>query len=490
MINKYKPNRVAPVVALLSTVACLPLLASTSAHAAPVWMEQFGSQGRNAPTSTATDSHDNIVVAGFVTNADGTGSVDTVKYDSAGHQLWSNTEAIDVNFISANIAVDANDNVTLLTQSYHFDDDGDYFGTTSLVHYSSAGKLYSNIDISNNTFYGVSLLNKIFASPNGDTTIVGNILANGEDDDNGSDIVAERFDSKGSVVYAKSYQPVAFGDNSPADAAIDPQGNLIVAGTGTSADPSSGFDQVTVLKYSPTGDLLATSIYQDAINTNSGTSANALILDPAGNAYVAAEQFYEGSNGGTVINGLLLRVKSGGGFMWARHYSVNGSQPVASLYAVTLDHSGNVVVAGSEQPNYFDDTNAQITLLKYSPTGHRLYTMHPAQLTKVGPDALFASSRTDDVYLVGASAMLNTTTYEEDSYTSVVSKIDPSGNAQVIEDYTGSPEDPNQFRLDQATFDPLLDTVYTVNDVDFNPGEAYDNRTATNWVTLKYRLGG
>ncbi len=176
--------------------------------------------------------------------------------------------------------------------------------------------------------------------------------------------------------------------------------------------------------------------------------------------------------------------------MWARHYSVNGSQPVASLYAVTLDHSGNVVVAGSEQPNYFDDTDAQITLLKYSPTGHRLYTMHPAQLTKVGPDVLFASSRTDDVYLVGASAVLNTMTYEEDNYTSVVSKIDPSGNAQVIEEYTGSPEDPNQFRLDGATFDPLLDAVYTVNDVDSNPGEGYNNRTATDWVTLKYRLGG
>ncbi len=254
MIHKHSSKRATPIAAaLLVILACLPLLAATPAHAAPVWMERFGSsQGGNSPFSAAVDSHGNIVVAGFIANSDETFSVSTVKYDSAGHQLWSTTEPLDRYVTVADVAVDSNDNVTVVAQSYHYDENDDFFPTTLLLHYSSAGKLYSNIDIDEQTFYGASLLPKIFASPNGDTTIVGSFqLDGGDDEDAGYVLFAERLDSKGNVLWDDEYDPGGeYGDNTPADAAIDPQGNLIVAGTGTSADPSSGFDQATVLKYS------------------------------------------------------------------------------------------------------------------------------------------------------------------------------------------------------------------------------------------------
>ena len=176
--------------------------------------------------------------------------------------------------------------------------------------------------------------------------------------------------------------------------------------------------------------------------------------------------------------------------MWARHYSVAGSDPFANLTTVALDHSGDVAVAGSETGNLFNYLAPQSTLLKYSPSGHRIYTVHPAQLIGDDATALFASSRTDDVYLVGATAV-HDYSGSGDIYKSDISKIDPSGNAQVVDEYTGSPDAPNQFFFDGATFDPLLDTVYTINSVDFTPGtNYYDSSADDDWATLKYRLGG
>ena len=193
-------------------------------------------------------------------NSDGNGSVATVKYDSAGHQLWSSTIELDRTVNETYVTVDSNDNVTVVGHGYHYDENDDYFSTTLLLHYSSAGKLYSNIDIDNKLFYGASLIPKIFASPNGDTTFVGSFETDNGESFTGSALFAERLDSKGNVLWADQYKPDSdFGDNYPADAALDAQENLIVAGTEQGADPSDANGQVVVLKYSPTGDC---TLYQ------------------------------------------------------------------------------------------------------------------------------------------------------------------------------------------------------------------------------------
>ncbi len=481
MIHNYFSRRAAPLAALLTTLACLPLLAATSAHAAPVWMERFGNTGagQDTPTSTATDTHDNILVTGTLVNSDGSESVATVKYDSAGNQLWVQTVSAQQGYV----AVDGNDNVTVLTQSNQVDpNSGDEVVTTLLFHYNSAGKLTSSADLSYafDAYRGPE--QKIFASPNGDTTVFGTD-ADGDGGDDGTSVFVARFTSTGSFVYYKQYEgSFSEGDNFPDEAALDPHGNLILTGHEDDNDGDNDKINLFVNKYSPTGSLLYNTVYQDALEPDGASYPTALILDPAGTAYIAGQLSDESST-----EMLFLRVKPDGGIKWARHYSVEAvgdDYPYAHPDAITLDHSGNVVIAGEDSLN-----GGETALLKYNTSGHRLYLTHPSQLHTNGIKSLFASSRTDDVYVVDKSGAYLSNGDVVNNIT--VAKIDPSGNAQNEDVYTGSTEDPGNFLFEGATFDPLLDTVYTITSTDFTPGTSTSDKSADlDWVTAKFRLGG
>ena len=485
MICKHFSKCTVPLSAvLLTTLACLTLIAATPAHAAPVWTERFGgSQGMlDYPNSAVVDSHDNILVAGSVVDIAGTESAAVVKYDSAGHQLWTQSVPLDTNNVGESVAVDTSDNVTVVAQGSHYDDDGDIRPTAYLLRYSSAGKLYSQTDISIITYR--NRITNVFASPNGDTTLVGTNYS--EDDEFGSQWNIERFDSNGTLLWSDSYSGNSYnGDNVTKDAAIDSQGNLIVAGSETDFDGSTFPISLVLRKYSPTGNVLYTSIYKDAIEPGDDSTPTAMVLDQGGNAYVAGQltDYYS-------YETLLLRVKPDGGFMWARHYSVSGSNSIAFPTDLALDHSGDVVVAGEEGGNFFAHVAYKPVLLKYNPSGHRLYTTHPAALRAGGVDRLFAGSKTNDLYAVGIARSYDPSTGQDSASTQIITKIDPSGNAQDQENYTGSTEAPGEFQFEGATFDPLLDAVYTINVVDFTPGTNLNSTTDTDWVTAKYRLGG
>ncbi len=482
---KYTLKHVAPgTAAILTTIICLPLLAATPLHAAPVWIERFGgSQGMlDYPNSAVVDSHDNILVAGSVVDTAGTESAAVVKYDSAGHQLWTQSVPLDTNNVGERVAVDTSDNVTVVAQGSHYDDDGDIRPTAYLLRYSSAGKLYSQTDISIITYR--NRITNVFASPNGDTTLVGTNYS--EDDEFGSQWNIERFDSNGALLWSDVYGGTSYnGDNVTRDAAIDSQGNLIVAGSETDSATSGDTISLVLRKYSPTGNVLYTNIYKDAIDPGDDSTPIAMVLDQGGNAYVAGQLTDYFS-----YETLLLRVKPDGGLMWARHYSVSGSNSIAFPTDLALDHSGDVVVAGEEGGNFFAHIAYMPVLLKYNPSGHRLYTTHPAELREGGVDNLFASSRTDDLYAVGIASSYDPSTEQDSSYTQMVTKIDPSGNAQNQENYTGSSEEPGEFQYNGAAFDPLLDAVYTINAVDFTPGTNFNTTTDLDWATVKFRLGG
>ena len=485
MTNRIIFNRSALLsAAFLTIVSGAAACARLPARAQGVWAEQYGGSAmkRDTPLNAAVDDHSNIIVAGSIQLSSGAYALSTVKYDSAGHQLWSQTVPLDTNNVEEHVAVDAGDNVTVIAQASHYDDDGDLRPTALLLRYSSAGKLYSSTDISFLTFR--DRITNVFASPNGDTSLVGTFYS--EDGESGSTWIVQRFDPKGALLWSDSYTGTRQnGDNVATDSAIDAQGNLIVAGSETDRGTSGDTTNLVLRKYSPTGSVLYTSIYEDAINPDDASSPSAMILDPGGSAYVVGQLTDYNS-----YTTLLLRVKPDGGLKWARHYSVSGDGYNAFPTAVALDHSGDVVIAGNDNGDFFNPKPYVPFLLKYNPSGHRLYTMHPAGLKAGGVVRLFASSRTNDLYAVGIANSYDPSTGQNSSYTQMVTKIDPSGNAQNQDSYTGSTEEPGEFQFDGATFDPLLDAVYTINSVDFTPGTNFNTTTDTDWVTVKFRLGG
>ena len=329
MIRRTHFRRVAATAAaVLSLFAATTVFLTNPAHAQSVWQEPFGGgpQG-DAARNAVVDSHDNILVVGQTSDSSGTELLKTIKYDSAGHQLWTQNAQVyktynfDEGLYSQLVATDSSDNVYVYgLHSYEL------YGT--LTKYSSSGKLYSSvtIDLPRDADDAEFLL----PSSNGDVTIVGSgSYYNDDDGVNYTYWSIGRFDAKGNRIWGDDFYGDSFdSDTQPLAAAMDAQGNLIAAGVET----INNVEHMIVRKYDPAGNVIYSDLYQDAIQMNSFSSGNALAVDSAGYAYVAGSVFEEiNDNPYNATSQLLLaRIAPDGGLRWARHYSLGGSKPFAS----------------------------------------------------------------------------------------------------------------------------------------------------------------
>ena len=478
MIRRNHSRRMATTALIgLSLFTASAVLSFSVAHADPVWQEQFGGSNQidrvAYPESSVVDSHDNVVVAGAITDDSATGRFATVKYDSAGHLLWSQTvNPANGQYYSAPnvfVALDSSDNVSTL--SIYAGDQ-----TATLARYSSSGAMYTQatLEISPAALVTVQ---KIFAESNGDVIVVATGSEDNPDGEQQSYGVIERFDSHGNRLWRNTI----FGgnedtENTAQNAERDAQGNMIVVGDETTDDGTFLY----VGKYDPAGNVLYSNVYQDAIDPNAHVVGTSLAIDAAGDAYVGGSLTTSGET-----QALLLRVRPNGSFMWARHYSLGGSNPYATIQQVVLDHSGNIVAGGysndDKQQIYTNYTTARRLLLKYSPTGHRLWLQHGTAYGEEALVGLFTSARTDDLYAVD-SLVGNADSGYQNHNAVITSKLDPSGNVENEEIYVN--QDPFIIANYSVTaaFDPLLDAVYTsVEDYPEDEGA---------WLTSKYRLGG
>ncbi len=486
--RNHSRRAAATATAVLSVFAATTVFLTSSAHAQSVWQEPFGSpQTGDTPSHAVVDSHDNILVVGQTEDSSGNQLLKTIKYDSAGHQLWTQTASVYKSYNFAEslsnelVATDSSNNVYVYGHL-----DYELYGT--LTKYSSSGKLYSSVtialprDADNASF--------LLPSLNGDVTIGGSGFYYNDDD--GVNYVywsIERFDATGKQIWGDSfYGDEMDSDTKPEAATMDAQGNLIATGDET----TGGTTYLIVRKYDPTGNVLYSDLYQDAIQPNSFSNGAALAVDAAGDAYVAGSVYNEIDDNPYNENSELLvtRIAPDGGLRWARHYSLGGSQPFAAAQQVTLDHSGNILVGGSATGNAERGYSSKRLLLKYAPDGHRLWVRHGDQVGENGVTALYASHRTDDFYVVDSYTQLNPATGYYTNRFVAADKFAPGGNLDHEEDYTGSPNNPDQAVVVSAAFDPLLDALYTLDAADVRPGNNYGDGGEIDWFTIKYRLGG
>jgi hypothetical protein len=162
--------------------------------------------------------------------------------------------------------------------------------------------------------------------------------------------------------------------------AADSEGNVFVAGRFAQVvdfDPGPGVvslacmgDQdVFVAKYTPTGGLLwARRLGSFFTETSIGVA-----VDPWGNAYVTgwfsgtvdfdpSPGVYELTSAGSSSNDFyLLKLDSGGGFVWARRVGANGND---YTFGIAVDGGGNVLTTGIFTDEVdFDPGTAPLTAL-------------------------------------------------------------------------------------------------------------------------------
>ncbi len=364
--------------------------------------------------AVVTDEAGNIYITGSGVGPMGTEDLVTLKYNSAGEQLWKtyfnynhfNVECYP-NFVQADetahgIGLDAAGNVYVLgTTSYgyfcpvnhsysidnfsvvKYDPDGNQFWAYSLgseytrPHMSAmavdqAGNVYlagfqqdqifATYKIPANGSYGWSVL---YYPPSGSSgrandialDVLGNVYVTGRSFGGGTgyDFTTIRYDPEGNEVWVARYDgPDSLNDEASA-IFLNNLGEVFVTGSSEGTGTSSDFATV---KYDPDGNEVWMARYNGP--ADSTDEAVSVVATGLGNVFVTgtSEGLGSGSDLVTVKYGLF------GGEQWVARYDgpISGADSAA---AVTVSTSGDVVVTGKSEGT---DSDTDYITICYRPS--------------------------------------------------------------------------------------------------------------------------
>lgn len=277
------------------------------------WVKRFTSPGNfhDFPHDITLDQNGNVYVAGYSAVTWQNFNITLIKYNNNGDSLWVRSQPIDTSAT-------------------------DY--TPAFVELDNSGNIYL-AGIKKNQSYGTDItLTKYNSSGVQQWTKVWNSPANKNDE------LAGGF----------------YGDHG---LAVDNDGNIFL--TGTAEDKSVLFSEdIVTLKYSTTGNLLWTDIYDGGFNdVDAGYS---LALDDSGNVYVCGSTCI--SNSFICDDYVVFKLNKNGAREWIKTF--NGTADWYDLaHNVLVDADRNVFVTGvSSNEQVILGGDADIITIKYTQT--------------------------------------------------------------------------------------------------------------------------
>ena len=283
-----------------------------------LWEARYlGPANRSYASDVAIDSIGNVYMTGY---SDGVGHVfdyATVKYDSAGNELWvaryddSNNGAD----YAQTIAIDEAGNTYVTGYANAWYPNTPHYAT---VKYDPAGSQLWVVTTSDIAYWGGN-------PPCLAIDTSSNVYLSGG---TGACVATIKYDSAGNERWIIRESRIK---NSPR-LAIDAGGNILVTGYGVSGylwtfKYDSGGNELWEASYTP----LRTNIPED------------MVVDAGGNVYIATIGYPLGG----AYYGVIIKYNSGGNLIWDTKYSGNNDE-FGWPYALTIDALGNVYVTGEQ----------------------------------------------------------------------------------------------------------------------------------------------
>jgi hypothetical protein len=318
---------------------------------AELWVARYNGPGNHWDRANALAIDDNsyIYVTGFGEGAGTDNDYATVKYDSAGNELWVARYNGPGNYHDAasDVVLDAMGNVYVTGNSSGLVTHADF----ATVKYDTAGN-----ELWVARYNGPAGFNDEAAAIVVDDLCNVYVTGFSADPDTMDDIVTVKYDSAGNELWAARYNGPLGGYDRAYSLVLDSRCNVYVAGygygIGTSAD-------ITTIKYDSSGVEKWVARYNGP--GNGSDVAFDIALDSAGNIYVAGF-----SNGiGTFGDYTVVRYDSAGTEQWVARYNGPGNHWDV-VDEIVLDNTGNVYVTGYSVSS---GINFDYATLKYSPTG-------------------------------------------------------------------------------------------------------------------------
>lgn len=344
-----------------------------SAQVTTEWIARYNglSNGYDSPSAIAVDAVGNVYVTGSITAAGGATDYATIKYDPDGNELWA-------------------------------------------VMYNGPGDFND---------YSLALA----VDQEGNAYVTGESTGS----DGFCDIATIKYDTDGNALWMARYNGPASGWDYASAIAVDPSGNIYVAGYQTRADGTSDSDWVTV-KYDKDGRQLWVATYDGP--AGGSDRAVAIALDAAGHVYVTGAS--TGSDG--TSDYATIKYDTEGNELWTARYGFSNWQDFPAALAV--DTLGNVYVTGNSQapfnPQNLNSINSDYSTVKYDVNGNLLWVARyngPGSSFQSSIDAAIdiAVDADGHVYVTGRSERTGPTM----DYTTI--KYDVSGNELWVARYSG-----------------------------------------------------
>jgi uncharacterized protein (TIGR03437 family) len=193
----------------------------------------------------------------------------------------------------------------------------------------------------------------------------------------GSDAFIAKFSADGTLLWSTYFGGSAYDYAS--GVAVDPAGNVLVAGTTQSADlpvlhafqnSLRGNANAFLLKLNSAGQML----YSTYLGGSGYIQANAVAVDAVGSAYVTGSTSsadFPGQSPGTVGATFVAKLDAAGAFVYSFIYS----RPIQGPRGIAVDASGSAYVVGQPYGTAAPDPNLRLAFVfKLSPDGsHLLY---------------------------------------------------------------------------------------------------------------------
>ncbi len=273
-----------------------------------------------------------------------------------------------------------------------------------------------------------------------------------------------KFDPQGVLLWEAHYYAPLTGHIEASALAVDAQGNVYVTG---SCEGASWRNEITTIKYDPNGNELWAARYH-GLREGADNKGYALVLDDAGNAYVAGYSVDDASGGWDYRN-TTIKYDPNGNEIWVSHYDAPSSSPKVDIAkAVALDGAGNVIVAGYVDLGPYED----LTTVKYDPDGNELWAVLYA-----GPE-----DRDDRPKDLAADASGNVYVLADTGFRNSTIKYDPDGDTVWVERH---PDlwDANALVLDQNENVYVAGTIQA-GTTDYFALVKYDSGGNLEWEAL------
>ncbi|MEO7263825.1 MAG: SBBP repeat-containing protein [Ferruginibacter sp.] len=297
----------------------------------------------------AVDASGNVFVTGFSTSDDDYWSIGTIKYDAAGNRKWvkhyKGDSKTNDQISGKAIAVDASGNIFVAGYKYYEGSNKDLI----ILKYNTNGDL-----VSSNRYDGPGNDEPVAMKidPAGNICITGKSIRNGF-----YDCITLKYNSNCNIIWENLYDGPSGKGDVPSDIAIDANGNIFITGL-TDGGAATKYDMLTV-KYSAAGVKLWDKIYNGPQNVKD--VANAIAIDPEGNAYITG---YSGDIGGYQDNTDYVTIKYNalGVQQWLKSYDSPAGMYDEAL-GIVIDANGSIYVTGD---SYTLTTLLDMGTIKYT----------------------------------------------------------------------------------------------------------------------------